>query len=83
MPTFIPQGVCSKQIDFEIDADGKVHDISFHKGCPGNAFGIAKLAEGRSAEELIELFKDLPCGEKATSCPAQLALALQDELLKH
>jgi len=80
VPSFKPTGVCAKQIDFELDSDGLVHDIHFMKGCPGNAIGVAKLAEGRSAEELIKLFKGLPCGDKCTSCPDQLAVALEAEL---
>jgi uncharacterized protein (TIGR03905 family) len=80
MPSFIPQGVCATNIDFEIDDEGLVHDVRFTKGCPGNTLGVALLAEGRPAGELIELFKDVPCGRRGTSCPAQLALALSQEL---
>ncbi|MDR2106778.1 MAG: TIGR03905 family TSCPD domain-containing protein [Coriobacteriales bacterium] len=80
MPSFTPEGVCSTRIDFEIDDGGLVHDIHFTRGCPGNAVGLAKLAEGRPAPELIGLFSELPCGTKPTSCPAQLAKALSHEL---
>ena len=80
LTTFKPRGVCSRQIDFEIDADGIVHNIRFTKGCPGNTAGLAKLAEGQSAEFLINLLKGVPCGDKSTSCPDQLALALEAEL---
>jgi uncharacterized protein (TIGR03905 family) len=82
MSTFIPRGVCVERIDFEIDDEGLVHDIHFTKGCPGNAAGVARLAEGRPAAELIELFKGLPCGYKSTSCPDQFARALSQELDK-
>jgi uncharacterized protein (TIGR03905 family) len=78
--SFTPQGVCATQIDFEIDDEGLTHNIHFTKGCPGNAVGVAKLAEGRPATEIIELFTGLPCGHKSTSCPAQLAQALSHEL---
>ncbi len=80
MPSFYPKGVCAVKINFELDDDGLVHDLSFEKGCPGNAQGLAKLAEGRKATELIDMFKGLPCGKKATSCPDQLAIALNKEL---
>jgi uncharacterized protein (TIGR03905 family) len=80
MPSFIPEGVCSTRIDFEIDDEGLTHNVRFTRGCPGNAVGLAKLAEGRPAPEIIELFTDLPCGTKPTSCPAQLAKALSREL---
>jgi uncharacterized protein (TIGR03905 family) len=80
MPSFTPQGVCATQIDFEIDEEEMVHGVRFVRGCPGNAAGLARLAEGRPAGELIELLGDLPCGTKSTSCPAQLAKALSQEL---
>jgi len=80
MATFAPEGVCSKQIDFHIDGEGLIRDVSFTGGCPGNAVGVAKLVEGRPAAEVIALFDGLACGNKPTSCPAQLAKALQQEL---
>jgi uncharacterized protein (TIGR03905 family) len=78
--SYTPQGVCSTRIDFDIDESGLVYNIYFTRGCAGNTVGIARLAEGRPAVELIELLKDIPCGMKGTSCPDQLALALQAEL---
>jgi uncharacterized protein (TIGR03905 family) len=80
LASYSPEGVCSIRIDFEIDDEGLVRDLSFTKGCPGNAQGVAKLAEGRPAEEIIELFRGIPCGRKDTSCPDQLAKALSQEL---
>jgi len=82
MATFIPQGVCSRQIDYEIDESGIVQSVKFTQGCPGNTVGVAKLAVGRPAAELIELLKGIPCGLKKTSCPDQLALALEKELAR-
>jgi len=76
MASYIPQGVCARRIDFEVDEEGLVHDIVFTRGCPGNALGLAKLAEGRPATELIALFDGVPCADKPTSCPDQLAQAL-------
>ncbi|MDR3037058.1 MAG: TIGR03905 family TSCPD domain-containing protein [Coriobacteriales bacterium] len=78
--SFIPQGVCSRQIDFEIDDVGLVRDVRFTKGCAGNALGVATLVEGRPATEIIALLKGLPCDNKPTSCPDQLAKALAAEL---
>ena len=43
---YFPRGVCSKKIDFEIDDDGKVHNVVFTGGCPGNLKAIGKLVEG-------------------------------------
>jgi uncharacterized protein (TIGR03905 family) len=80
VPTFIPKGVCATRIDFEIDDEGLVHNINLTNSCPGNAAGVARLAENRPATEIIGLFEGLPCGRKSTSCPAQLAQALSHEL---
>jgi uncharacterized protein (TIGR03905 family) len=74
--TFSPKGVCAKSIAFEIDGD-LVRDISFVDGCDGNLQGLAKLAEGRTINELVSLLKGIKCGHKATSCPDQLAKALK------
>ncbi|MCL2137653.1 MAG: TIGR03905 family TSCPD domain-containing protein [Coriobacteriia bacterium] len=82
MATYIPRGVCSRKIDFEIDQDGLVRNVKFTAGCSGNTAGVAKLVEGRPASEIIELLKGVNCGFKKTSCPDQLALALEGELLK-
>lgn len=75
--TFRPTGVCPAEISFEID-DGIVKNVKFFGGCPGNTVGVAKLCEGRKAEEIIELFEGIQCGYKGTSCPDQLAKALKN-----
>ncbi len=76
--TFRPRGVCSMQIKFEIDDDNKVKNIRFLGGCSGNTQGVAKLAEGRDANELIELLSGTDCGGRGTSCPDQLAKAIEE-----
>lgn len=82
MTAFRPRGVCSTKIEFEVDSEGIVHDVRFTQGCPGNSGGLARLAEGRPATELIELLKGTPCGMRDTSCPDQFAIALEAELAK-
>jgi len=78
--SFTPRGVCAKKINFELE-DGLIRRLSFQGGCPGNLMGLARLADGRPAEELIGLLAGLSCGNKETSCPDQLARAL-DRALK-
>lgn len=73
------RGTCSRQIDFEID-NGIVKNVSFFGGCNGNLKGIGALVEGRPAEEVIALLKGMRCGFKNTSCPDQLAQALEKAL---
>lgn len=74
--SYTPTGVCSAQIDFEIE-DGIVHNVRFTRGCSGNTQGVAKLCEGRKATELISLLKGTDCNMRGTSCPDQLARALE------
>lgn len=75
------QGVCSMKIDFELD-NGKVHNVAYLGGCDGNLKAIAKLVEGREAQEVIDLLAGNTCGFKNTSCGDQLARALSDALTR-
>ena len=74
---FRPEGVCSGSIDIRLEGD-IVREIRFTGGCSGNLQGIAALAEGMKVEEVIARLKGIRCGSKTTSCPAQLAKALQE-----
>ncbi|MDT8716547.1 TIGR03905 family TSCPD domain-containing protein [Clostridium sp. 19966] len=76
MYTYETKGVCSKKIDFDI-VDNKVAEVRFTGGCNGNLNGISKLIEGMKVEEAIDRLKGIKCGTKATSCPDQLAIALE------
>lgn len=73
-----PKGVCSMQIKFEMDENGIVDNIRFLGGCNGNTQGVAKLANGRPAKELIALLDGIDCGGRGTSCPDQLAKAIRE-----
>lgn len=72
-----PSGVCSRNITFELQ-DGKLHNVRFHGGCPGNTLGIAALVEGMDAKEAAQKLAGIRCGFKPKSCPDQLAKALQE-----
>lgn len=74
--TYTPTGVCSAQIDFEIE-DNKVKNIRFTRGCNGNTQGVSKLAEGMDVDEVIRRLKGTNCNGRGTSCPDQLARALE------
>lgn len=76
---YTPQGVCSKQIDIVVEND-IIQSVKFTGGCSGNTQGVAALARGMKVQEYIKRCKDIRCGAKSTSCPAQLALALQEAL---
>ena len=73
------KGVCSRNISFDI-VDGKVTDVHFDGGCAGNTKGIAKLIEGMDAQEAVHRLEGIQCGFKGTSCPDQLAKAIQHVL---
>lgn len=74
------QGTCSTQIDFSIDADGKLHNVVFHGGCPGNTKAVAKLLEGYDAQAAVDILKGNPCGTRGTSCADQLAQGVEKAL---
>ncbi|MDR2598916.1 MAG: TIGR03905 family TSCPD domain-containing protein [Oscillospiraceae bacterium] len=71
-----PKGICAKNIKFDVE-DGIIKSVDFDGGCPGNLLGISKLVVGQKASDIIEQFDGLKCGNKATSCPDQLAKALK------
>ena len=75
--TYQPKGVCSRQITFEIDDEGKVRNVSFFGGCNGNTQGLSRLSEGMDAKELVERLRGIRCGMRTTSCPDQLAKAVE------
>lgn len=79
--TYKPQGVCSNQVDFELEGN-VVKNISFRGGCNGNLKAIAALAEGMTVDQITERVKGITCGFKKTSCSDQLAHALMDAAAK-
>ena len=81
MYLFTPRGVCAQKINFSIN-EGKVSDVIFYGGCNGNLQGISRLIEGMEVEEAIEKLRGIPCGGKTTSCPDQLAIALEAGIKK-
>ena len=70
------QGTCSSRILFDIE-DGKVRNVQFIGGCNGNLKGIGALVEGMDVDEVISRTQGITCGMKPTSCPDQLAQALE------
>ncbi len=75
--TYIPKGVCSMKMVFEIEGD-IVKSLQIIGGCPGNTIGVSKLVKGKNIDEVISMLKGIPCGVKGTSCPDQIARALQE-----
>ena len=74
--SYITKGTCSRQIDVTIE-DGIITEVVFMGGCNGNLKGISALCKGKKPEEIIPVLKGITCGFKNTSCPDQLAKALE------
>ena len=69
-------GSCAKEISFEI-YEGKLSQVSFKGGCPGNLRAIGILVEGMDVQEFIDKFRGNLC-RNGTSSTDQLAQALEE-----
>ena len=76
---FVPQGICSKKITFDIE-DGKIFNLKFLGGCPGNLSALVRLLEGADAMRTADILRGNQCGNKGTSCADQLAIAIHEAL---
>ena len=74
--SYYPQGTCSTEIRFDV-ADGVLRKVEFDDGCEGNLTGIGRLVTGMKVEDVIAKLKGIPCEGRDTSCPDQLARALE------
>ena len=70
-------GTCSSAINFEVDGD-TLKEVSFTGGCNGNLQGISKLVKGRKIDDIISTLEGISCNGRPTSCPDQLARALEE-----
>lgn len=70
------KGVCSRKINFTVEND-QVKNVRFEGGCNGNLKGVGALIEGMNIDDAISRMKGITCGMKSTSCPDQLAKALE------
>lgn len=71
-----PKGVCSSAIDIDVQGD-IIQSVTFTGGCNGNLQGISRLVTGMTIDDAISRLKGIKCGFKSTSCPDQLAQALE------
>ena len=81
MYTHMTSGTCSTQVYVNIE-DGIIKDCQFVGGCNGNLKGICSLVKGMPAEEVKAKLAGTTCGFKKTSCPDQLAKAIEAALAK-
>lgn len=78
--TYIPRGVCSRQMNIELDDNGIITNCEIIGGCAGNTTGICELVRGMNAEEAVKRLKGIDCRGRGTSCPDQLASALEEAI---
>ena len=74
---FKPKGVCSQEMIIELDGN-VVKSVKIIGGCAGNTVGVSRLIQGMNIDEAIKRLKGIPCGMRGTSCPDQLAIALEE-----
>lgn len=72
-----PSGVCSNEFVIKMDGD-IISSVKIVGGCPGNTLAVTSLVEGHNIDEVIDKLKGIPCGLRGTSCPDQLAKALEE-----
>lgn len=77
MEKYMTKGVCCSEILFEVE-DNKIKETTFVRGCPGNTLGVASLIKGMDVQEAINKLKGIDCRGRGTSCPDQLAKALEE-----
>ena len=75
--TYNPKGVCSRQMIIDVE-NNIIKNVKIVGGCAGNTQGVARLVQGMNIDEAIKRLKGIPCGNKGTSCPDQLAEALEN-----
>lgn len=76
--TYEPKGTCSRLMEITVDEEGVITNARIFGGCMGNTQGVCVLAKGMKATEVKQRLKGILCGNKGTSCPDQLAKALEE-----
>ena len=80
--TYMTHGVCTPRFDVTIE-NGILTKIDIpRRGCDGNLKGITNLITGMPVDEVISRLRGIRCGYKPTSCPDQLATALEQAKAK-
>lgn len=77
MHSYTPRGVCSRQIDVEVN-DDTVESVQFTGGCDGNLKAISKLVAGMKVDDVAALLEGNTCGRRSTSCADQMVRALRE-----
>ena len=77
---FKTSGLCCRKVTLEVDENNIIQEANFEGGCNGNLGGISRLIVGQDAKEVAEKLKGTTCRSMDTSCPDQLAKAIDESL---
>lgn len=76
------KGVCSSTTTVVLSDADIIEQIKVDDGCDGSLSGICSLVQGMTAQDAIARLRGIRCGHKATSCPDQISICLQEALEK-
>ena len=77
------RGVCSLSTTVTLSEDGTIENVEVLGGCNGNLKGICSLLKGMKAQDAIGRMRGTTCGSRPTSCPDQIAQALEEALAQY
>ena len=73
------EGTCSSKVTISLEGS-VIQQACFEGGCDGNLKAICLLVAGMEAREVARRLRGVDCGGRGTSCPDQLAQAIEDHL---
>lgn len=66
-------------MEMDIEVEGEtIKSVEIIGGCAGNTKGISILVAGMNINDAIRKLKGIDCNGRGTSCPDQLARALEE-----
>ena len=71
-----PKGVCSREMIIDVENE-IIKSVQIIGGCAGKTKGVSVLVEGMNIDEAIKKLRGIDCRGRGTSCPDQLAIALE------
>ncbi len=75
MYSYKTKGVCSREIQFDVEND-IIKEVRFIGGCMGNTAGRSALAYGRNIDEVINTIKGIDCAVEVLPVLTSLHLPL-------
>ena len=74
---YVPDGVvCSYRMVIKVKGD-IIEQLDILGGCHGCGQGISALVKGMQVDDVVEKLSGIRCKASGTSCPDQIARALQ------